>query len=102
MRKPGAAFEAIYRVARRIPEGRVAAYGQLALLADIPRGARIAGYAMAAAPPDVPAHRVVGSLGALAPDYAFGGLQRSMLEAEGVSFLENGRVDMGKCRWDGV
>lgn len=34
---------------------------------------------------------------------AFGpGVQRAMLEAEGVPFTADGRVELGGCRWDGA
>ena len=94
----------IYALARAIPPGKVASYGQLALMAGRPRGARIAGWAMARCPDRaVPCHRVVKKDGTLAPDDAFGipGLQRQLLSREGVSFLPDGRVDMAACQWHG-
>ena len=30
------------------------------------------------------------------------GIQRMLLEAEGVPFLPDGRVDLSRCRWDGA
>lgn len=41
--------------------------------------------------------------GSLAPGFAFGGPdeQRARLTTEGVAFLDDGRVDMRKCQWDG-
>ena len=44
----------------------------------------------------MPCHRVVHADGALAAAFAFGGdgVQREMLEKEGVTFTEDGRVDM--------
>ena len=34
---------------------------------------------------------------------AFGlGIQRALLEAEGVPFTPDGRADLSKCRWDGT
>lgn len=95
-------FEKIYAVTRRIPAGKVASYGQIALLAHLPRGAHTVGFAMAACrDPEVPCHRVVDRLGGTkaAFDVTAPGMQRSILESEGVSFLPDGRVDMEKCRW---
>lgn len=40
------AFDRIYAVVRRIPRGRVATYGQVALLAGNPRWSRVVGYAL--------------------------------------------------------
>ena len=39
-------FEKIYEVVRNIPKGKVATYGQVALLAGNPRWARVVGYAL--------------------------------------------------------
>ena len=98
-------FERAWGVVRQIPEGRVASYGQVARLMGAPRCARQVGYAMHGSPGvsgGVPCHRVVFSDGSLAPSFAFGGPgeQRRMLEAEGVAFLPNGRVDMKNCAWE--
>ena len=67
-------FETIWALARQIPRGRVATYGQLARWAGNPRLSRVVGYAMHDAPPDVPCHRVVGCSGSLT-GYA-GGLDK--------------------------
>lgn len=55
----------IYELVRCIPEGRVATYGQLALLAGSPRAARIVGAVMARAPAGLPCHRVLYRDGSL-------------------------------------
>lgn len=93
-------FERIYEVVRSIPEGKVITYGQVALLAGNPRWARVVGYALHVNPEPgvIPCHRVVNREGRVAPGFAFGGTdaQRKLLEGEGVSFLENGLVDMEK------
>ena len=39
-------FELVYEVVEQIPEGMVATYGQVALLAGRPRSARYVGYAL--------------------------------------------------------
>ncbi len=93
----------IYKLVSRIPKGRVATYGQLAAMAGSPRAARIVGAAMYRAPAGLPCHRVVYGHGALCCDRAFGGkhIQRELLEAEGVSFLPDGRVDLKRHLWDG-
>ena len=92
----------VFAVVRRIPRGKVATYGQVARLAGMPRSARLVGYAMASCQdPTVPCHRVVRADGSTTP--AFGpGVQRAMLEAEGVPFTADGRVELGGCRWDGA
>ena len=54
-------------------------------------------------PGKTPCHRVVFRDGSLAPGFAFGGpgAQRALLEAEGVTFLPDGRVDMARHQWTG-
>lgn len=90
----------IYEAVKLIPCGRVMSYGQVARLAGNPRGARAVGFALHRNPQPgvIPCHRVVFRDGSLAPGFAFGGPdeQRRLLEAEGVGFTEDGRVDMEK------
>jgi methylated-DNA-protein-cysteine methyltransferase-like protein len=97
------AFEKIYSIVARIPEGKVATYGQIAALAGMPKGARVVGWAMRSAPENLmlPCHRVVNRTGSLAPDYAFGSreIQRSMLEAEGIVFRLDGTIHMESQLW---
>ncbi len=96
-------FDLIYAVVRRIPPGRVATYGQVAMLAGNPRWARVVGYALHENPdPDsIPCHRVVNRQGRTAPAFAFGGedMQRFLLESEGVTFRLDGTVDLEQCIW---
>ena len=68
-------FEKIYEVVRNIPEGRVATYGKVALLAGNLRWARVVGYALHKNPdPSTrPCHRVVNREGRVAEVFAFGG-----------------------------
>jgi methylated-DNA-protein-cysteine methyltransferase-like protein len=97
-------FEPIYDVVRRIPYGRVATYGQVAMLAGNPRWSRVVGYALHANPdPDhIPCYRVVNRLGEPSRAFAFGGIneQITLLQNDGVAFI-NGRVDLEKHLWDG-
>ena len=98
-------FEQVYEIVRQIPEGRVASYGQIARLVGAPRKARFVGFAMHASPGmagGVPCHRVVFKDGSICTGFAFGGpeVQKEMLLEEGISFTEDGRVDMASCRWE--
>lgn len=96
-------FDRVYSVVEQIPCGMVATYGQIAALIGAPRSARYVGYALHAnpRPGETPCHRVVFADGSLARGFAFGGpdAQRQLLEAEGVTFLDDGRVDLKACRW---
>ena len=93
-------FEKIYEVVKNIPEGKVATYGQVALLAGNPRWARVVGYALHVNPEPgiIPCHRVVNREGRVAPGFAFGGegVQRQLLESEGIIFETDGRIDLEK------
>jgi methylated-DNA-protein-cysteine methyltransferase-like protein len=96
-------FEKIYEVVCNIPEGKVATYGLVAMLAGNPRWARVVGYALHVnpAPGVIPCHRVVNREGRVADSFAFGGkdVQRQMLEAEGIIFEADGHIDLNKYLW---
>ncbi len=98
-------FEKIYAVVRKIPKGRVATYGFVALLAGNPRWARVVGYALHnnPAPQIIPCHRVVNREGKVAEAFVFGGgnAQRDLLEKEGIIFEKDGTIDLGKYGWNG-
>lgn len=91
-------FYNIYAIMEEIPEGNVVTYGQLAKLAGREKNARLVGRALHCADMygDYPCYRVVGHDGRTAPDFD---AQRSLLEAEGVTFLKNGHVDLKKHQW---
>ncbi len=93
----------VYEIVSRIPRGQVCTYGHVALLAGSPRASRIVGAAMLHAPQGLHCHRVLYRDGALCCDQACGGkeIQRQMLEAEGVAFLPDGRVDLKRHMWLG-
>ena len=93
-------FPAVYEVVRQIPRGRVMSYGQIARLLGFPRAARQVGWAMRRSPNGLPWQRVVRADGSIAVGVD-GGVCRALLEAEGVLFLPDGRVDMRACRWNG-
>jgi methylated-DNA-protein-cysteine methyltransferase-like protein len=96
-------YKAIYRVVRRIPRGQVATYGQVAELAGIPGGARVAGAAMRASD-GLPWQRVVGKRGRdraaiQIHDPVGAAIQRQLLEAEGVVVTDRGLIDLTRYGW---
>lgn len=96
--------EKVYEVARKIPKGKVATYGQIAKLAGSPAASRAVGMSMKCNPDrnDVPCHRVVASNGALT-GYAFGkgvSTKQEILTKEGVEFKGN-KVDLALSQWSG-
>ncbi len=96
------AFHAVWAWVRRIPRGRVMTYGQIANLVEDRLSPRAVGWAMHGCPPRVPWHRVVNASGACStdrrPDLP-GGLQRTLLESEGVRFGKDGRLDLTRYRF---
>jgi len=92
----------VFALVQACPAGRVTTYGQLAKAVGYPRGARMVGWIMHEAPQGVPAHRVINSKGELTGSPAFGprGKMRQLLEADGVTFSPNERVDMKRYGWD--
>ena len=99
-------FEQVYQVVRCIPHGKVASYGQVARLLGKPRGARTVGWALHSLPEgsDVPWQRVLNARGIITLDAhgPGGAIQRALLEAEGVVFDEQGRIDLGVYGWAGL
>jgi len=98
------AFERIYEIVKQIPPGKVATYGQIAMIAGNPRWSRVVGYALHVNPDadNIPCFRVVNRNGECSGSFAFGGesAQRRLLEDDGVTFFKNGAVDMKKHQWD--
>ena len=93
-----------YAVVERIPEGRVATYGQIAALAGFPGNAREVGFALAALPEatELPWQRVINARGevSLRREPGRDGFQRHLLEEEGVPFGAAGRVDLSRFGWE--
>lgn len=89
----------ILAVVEEIPFGKVASYGQIAKLIGREKNARLVGKVLSQACyyGDYPCHRVVNAAGRTAPDWVE---QALLLAAEGVTFKENGLVDMKQCQWD--
>lgn len=92
----------VFALVRACPAGRVTTYGWLAKTVGYPRGARMVGWFMNESPEGVPAQRVINSKGELSGSWAFGerGRMRKLLEAEGIVFSEDGRVDLKRYGWD--
>ncbi len=96
----GEFFAKVYEAVKQIPRGRVATYGQIAILAGKPHGSQRVGYALHANPDreNIPCHRVVNRFGRVAKAYRFGGenAQRALLESEGIVFEKDGSIDLTK------
>ncbi len=107
---PQAYHQQVWDLVRRIPRGRVATYGQIALMLPPPAGVdfesykafgpRWVGGAMAACPDDVPWQRVINSQGKIS-ERPGAERQRLLLEEEGIVFVKD-KVDLKKYGWGGL
>jgi methylated-DNA-protein-cysteine methyltransferase-like protein len=103
-------YEQVWNLVRQIPRGKVASYGQIALMIPPPVGVdfdsykafspRWVGGAMAACPGDVPWQRVINSQGKISARPG-AEKQRELLEEEGVEFVKD-KVDWKKYGWKGL
>jgi methylated-DNA-protein-cysteine methyltransferase-like protein len=99
-------YRTIYAVVRRIPAGQVATYGQVAELAGIPGGGRVAGAAMKVSKPGdrLPWQRVIGKAGnnrgrIAIHDPVGAAVQRQLLHQEGVEIGDSGLVALDRYGW---
>ena len=95
----------IYNAVKKIPKGKVATYGQIAVMCGNPYYARAVGNALHKNPDpaNIPCFRVVNSKGELAKCFAFGGInvQEELLKADGVEVVD-GKVDLKKYQYRGT
>lgn len=96
--------ERIWEVVRAIPRGKVATYGQIARLAGMLYGHRVAARALKLCPKGLPWQRVLGKkdarrahISVTEPEHA--DVQRRLLEREGVRFDEGGCVSLREYGW---
>ncbi len=100
----------VWELVRKVPPGKVATYGQIALMLSAPAGVdfesyrafgpRWVGGAMAACPDDVPWQRVINSQGKIS-ERPGAQKQRLLLEGEGIEFVKD-KVDLKKYGWRGL
>jgi methylated-DNA-protein-cysteine methyltransferase-like protein len=94
--------ERLFTLIAGIPEGKVAAYGQLAYLAGLPRHARAVGRLLKDLPngSKLPWYRVVNSQGMIS--FPFGSdkyiEQKKRLELEGIVFIKE-KINMRVHQW---
>jgi methylated-DNA-protein-cysteine methyltransferase-like protein len=92
----------ILAAVRQIPRGKVSSYGQVAVLAGLPRRARLVGTVLRTHPNvrGLPWHRVINSGGRIS--FPAGSeshaRQRQLLEREGVVFIGQ-RINMKEFGW---
>lgn len=88
----------ILSVVEEIPSGSVATYGQIARLIGRERNSRLVGRVlrMAERYGEYPCFRVVNHAGRLVPGWTE---QRMLLLEDGVTFKEDGHVDLNRHLW---
>ena len=94
----------VFEAVRQIPRGQVTTYSDVARAIGHPRSARYVGYALRNNPEPgevIPCHRVIFADGRISDGFAFGGpdVQRSLLEGEGVPFVDEKHVDLARCHF---
>jgi methylated-DNA-protein-cysteine methyltransferase-like protein len=99
-------FRRMHAVIRKIPRGRVATYGQVAELAGVPGGARVAAASLKTSKPAdrLPWQRVIGKAGTLRGRIAIhdpvgAAVQRQLLEREGVTIGDSGLIALDVFGW---
>ena len=107
---PQAFNQRVWELVRKVPAGKVATYGQIALMLAAPAGVDLEGYkafgprwvggAMAACPDDVPWQRVINSQGKIS-ERPGAQKQRVLLDGEGIEFVKD-KVDLRKYGWGGL
>lgn len=100
-------YEKMRLVCMAIPAGKVATYGQIAMLCGKPGNSRQVGYGLKhdLAGADVPAFRIVNGRGGLsgAIHFQIPGLQQALLQDDGIEVFWNGNiwcVDLKKYGWE--
>jgi methylated-DNA-protein-cysteine methyltransferase-like protein len=91
------------KLVRRIPRGKVATYGQIAVLAGDARASRqVARLLHSLSDKEkLPWQRVINSRGQISLAGQSGERQRALLEREGVEFGLRGRVELERYLWLG-
>jgi methylated-DNA-protein-cysteine methyltransferase-like protein len=95
--------ERVVKLVRRIPRGKVATYGQIAVLAGNAYASRqVARLLHSLSDKEkLPWQRVINSRGEISLRGQSGERQRTLLEREGVEFGLRGRVELTRYLWLG-
>ena len=92
----------VLQIVRAIPPGKILTYGQVAVLAGVPRGARAVGGVLFGLGPGsrLPWHRVINSEGGISTyRVGSGHEQKKRLQKEGLRFSREGRVGLKSHQW---
>lgn len=95
--------EKVLEIVKKIPYGRVTTYGTVAILAGVPRGARLVGGVLHFNIDASPWHRVINRHGFISTkcfDHPKQ-LQKALLEQEGIEVSDDFMVNLDKYGWFG-
>lgn len=94
-------FQRVWAIVMRVPKGRVVTYGQVSEMIERRLTGVGVGWAIRAVPAEfgLPWQRVVNAKGGISTDPQHPGLQRKLLEREGVEFDADGTIDLARFQW---
>lgn len=93
----------VLEIVKKIPHGWVTTYGTVAILAGVPRGARLVGGVLHFNIDEAPWHRVINRHGFISTkclDHPKA-LQKALLEQEGIEVSRDFMVDLDRYGWWG-
>jgi methylated-DNA-protein-cysteine methyltransferase-like protein len=97
--------QAVLEMVARVPKGKLATYGQIALMAGYPRRPRQVGMVLKGLPEntELPWHRIVNANGYVPSRGRWWGAleQIQRLRAEGIEVDDQGNLDLAAYRWNG-
>lgn len=94
----------VIQIVKRIPHGRVTTYGTVAIMAGVPRGARLVGGVLHFNIDASPWHRVINRHGFISTkclDHPKK-LQKVLLEQEGVEVSSDFMINLDRYGWFGA
>ena len=92
----------VKKIINSIPKGTVATYGQIALLAGHPKGARLVSFILHSCSEkyQLPWHRIVNQKGMISLKKGHGyEIQYKLLKEEGICFDNKETIDLEKYGW---
>lgn len=97
--------QAVLEMVAQVPKGKLATYGQIALMAGFPRRPRQVGMLLKGLPEgtELPWHRIVNANGYVPSRGRWWGAleQIQRLRAEGIDVDDLGNLDLAAYRWNG-
>ena len=94
--------ERVKQLIKQIPHGKVATYGQIATHAGNPRASRQVAWILhtSSRKNKLPWYRVINSKGRISlPPHRGYGIQKKLLEKEGIIFNEDGSINLVTYLW---